>query len=140
MMRPLVAFLLLALPAITAESLPPSSPHQQPGRALQQAAGDEACADLVGRSGALNDECCDEPSEDCSSGRPATCNLGCAHVLLPFFEDCADALGPTAAGQFDDVVRLCHGAETSPPVRTNPSDETGCVCPSTPFPLHLAFV
>ena len=28
-------------------------------------------------------ECCDEPTEDCSSGFPASCNAGCASVLLP---------------------------------------------------------
>ena len=30
----------------------------------------------------INTECCDEPTEDCSSGYPATCNEGCAAVLL----------------------------------------------------------
>ena len=90
------------------------------GRGLQQADSSKACANLDDRTAALNDECCDEPSEDCSTGRPATCNLGCAHVLLPFFEDCAGALGPTAAGQFDGVVRLCNAAEPSPPVRIIP--------------------
>ena len=47
---------------------------------------------LSSRSAELNSECCDEPTEDCSSGEPATCNAGCAAVLLPFFEDCRDTL------------------------------------------------
>lgn len=86
-------------------------------RSLQHRAGGKACGNLDDRTAALNAECCDEPSEDCGSGRPATCNLGCAHVLLPFFEDCAGALGPTAAERFDGVVRLCHAAEPPAPVR-----------------------
>ena len=60
------------------------------------------CPDLQARTDALNEECCNEPGEDCSSGRPASCNAGCARVLLPFFDDCGEALGPDAA-QFDDV-------------------------------------
>ena len=51
---------------------------------------DEAdpCSDLQARTQALNEECCNEPGEDCSSGRPTTCNAGCARVMLPFFDDC----------------------------------------------------
>ena len=37
-------------------------------------------------------ECCDEPTEDCSSGMPATCNAGCAAVLVPYWQDCASAI------------------------------------------------
>ena len=77
--------------------------------------GGGACDDLADRTAAVNDECCDEPTEDCSSGRPATCNVGCAHALLPFFDDCAGALGAAGAGLFDDVVALCHAAEAGPP-------------------------
>jgi hypothetical protein len=65
--------------------------------------------DLASRTQAVNDECCDEPSEDCSSGRPATCNVGCANVVLPFFEDCSGDLG-SSASDFDGVVALCHMA------------------------------
>ena len=28
----------------------------------------------------MTDECCDEPTEDCSSGYPASCNADCAKV------------------------------------------------------------
>ena len=28
----------------------------------------------------VTDECCDEPTEDCSSGYPASCNADCAKV------------------------------------------------------------
>ena len=73
--------------------------------------GPSACADFGGRTATVNTVCCNEKTEDCSSGRPATCNLGCAHVLLPFFDDCAGALGPAGAALFDDVVALCRTAE-----------------------------
>eukprot|EP01046_Picozoa_sp_COSAG06_P018634 COSAG06_NODE_1303_length_9931_cov_69.878255_4_plen_435_part_00 len=76
---------------------PPVEPH-----------GIGSC-DLTPRTQAVNNECCDEPSEDCSSGRPATCNIGCANVVLPFFEDCSTALGKRAS-DFHGVVVLCHAA------------------------------
>jgi hypothetical protein len=80
--------------------------------------GDGACFNLVDRTAAVNDECCNEKTEDCSSGRPATCNLGCAHVLLPFFDDCAGVLGTAGAAQLDGIVVLCRAAEAAaPPVR-----------------------
>jgi hypothetical protein len=76
--------------------------------------------DLGTRVGAVNRECCDEPSEDCSSGRPAVCNAGCARVLLPFFADCNAALGKQAA-LFEDVVAQCREAppqQRQAPLRT----------------------
>ena len=73
----------------------------------QDCAEVDPCPDLQTRTQALNEECCNEPGEDCSSGRPASCNAGCARVLLPFFSDCGEALGPDAA-QFDDVY--CQSA------------------------------
>ena len=45
----------------------------------------------------VNAECCDEPSEDCSTGYPATCNSGCATVLLTVQNECNDFLSNTAA-------------------------------------------
>eukprot|EP01047_Picozoa_sp_COSAG01_P001408 COSAG01_NODE_32_length_35644_cov_22.273738_12_plen_1613_part_00 len=36
----------------------------------------------------VNAVCCDEKSEDCSSGEPATCNAGCAAVLVPANRKC----------------------------------------------------
>ena len=65
--------------------------------------------ELTDRTRAVNDECCNEPTEDCSSGRPAVCNAGCARIVLPFFDDCYDALGERAS-DFDSVVALCREA------------------------------
>jgi uncharacterized surface protein with fasciclin (FAS1) repeats len=67
------------------------------------------CADLSRRVAAVNRECCDQAVEDCSSGRPSVCNQGCARVLLPFFVDCADALGPQAS-LYMGIVGTCTTA------------------------------
>jgi hypothetical protein len=40
----------------------------------------------------VNVECCDEPTEDCTAGFPATCNAGCAALLLPAQAACDDFL------------------------------------------------
>jgi len=69
--------------------------------------GTAAHCDLGSRTDAVNAECCDEPEEDCSSGRPASCNAACAAVLLPFFRDCSQALG-SVSSEFDDVVAMCR--------------------------------
>ena len=79
--------------------------------------GDAACAasDLGARSAAVDAECCDEPTEDCSSGEPATCNVGCAAVLVPYFQDCLAALqasqgGGALVGALQSTVSKCGAA------------------------------
>ncbi len=67
--------------------------------------------DLTSRAQAVNDECCDEPTEDCSSGVPASCNAGCAAMVLPFFSDCFTALGVHAT-KFDSIVAMCEDVDT----------------------------
>ena len=69
----------------------------------------DGTCELQPRTQQVNDECCDQVSEDCSSGFPASCNVGCAAVVLPFFDDCAAKLGATAA-DFDGVVAMCRAA------------------------------
>ena len=49
-------------------------------------------SDLADRADDVAHECCDEPTEDCSSGEPASCNPGCAAVLVPYYLDCREAL------------------------------------------------
>eukprot|EP01046_Picozoa_sp_COSAG06_P007708 COSAG06_NODE_381_length_16594_cov_7.199454_3_plen_2083_part_00 len=66
----------------------------------------DAC-DLSTRTIAVNSECCDEPSEDCSSGTPSSCNVGCAAVVLPFFADCSAALGK-GASNFEAFTAMCR--------------------------------
>eukprot|EP01046_Picozoa_sp_COSAG06_P036612 COSAG06_NODE_4052_length_4625_cov_21.008396_5_plen_458_part_00 len=79
--------------------------------------GDAACAasDLGARSAAVDAECCDAPTEDCSSGEPATCNVGCAAVLVPYFQDCHATLqasqgGAALVGTLQSTVDKCGAA------------------------------
>jgi hypothetical protein len=69
-------------------------------------------SDLVTRMDAVTEECCNEPAEDCSSGRPATCNVGCSDVVLTFWRDCQATFvatsGAPTAQIFEDVVQLCQ--------------------------------
>ncbi len=67
----------------------------------------DTCLDLSARAAELNVECCDEASEDCSSGQPVVCNVGCSAVVLPFFADCSGALGAATAA-YTDLVEMCH--------------------------------
>ena len=66
------------------------------------------------RTDDINRECCDEPSEDCSSGYPRTCNAGCAALFLPFWAECRTALGKES-GNFEPVVELCEAAASAAP-------------------------
>jgi hypothetical protein len=62
-----------------------------------------------------NVECCDEPTEDCTAGSPATCNAGCGALLLPAQAACEDFLtagGKPMAGTkalIDNAAALCQG-------------------------------
>jgi hypothetical protein len=99
---------------------PPPAPPTKPGRtpppppagsALSCSSADELNAAFE----PVTAECCDEPSEDCSSGYPATCNAGCAAVLLPVQAACDGFL---AAGgiAFVPVKNLIDAAAaTCPP-------------------------
>ena len=55
-------------------------------------------SDLADRAGDVAHECCDEPTEDCSSGQPASCNPGCAAVLVPYYLDCRETLRAEPGG------------------------------------------
>ena len=64
----------------------------------------------------VNTERCDEPTEDCSAGFPATCNEGCAALLLPAQAACEDFLSaggllmaPTKQ-VIDHAAALCPGS------------------------------
>ena len=64
---------------------------------------------LASQTQLINAVCCDEPSENCTTGAPAVCNVGCAEVFLPFMQDCGAALGAESA-HFVPVVALCEAA------------------------------
>ena len=76
-----------------------SSPCLNGGSCTQ--GGDSATcetSDLAERADAVARTCCDEPTEDCSSGQPASCNAGCAAVLVPYYLDCRQALEQEGQG------------------------------------------
>ena len=64
----------------------------------------------------VNAECCDEPTEDCSSsdpdqpGYPAVCNAGCQRLLLPMKTACAAFLAahPPIQAAVDGAAANCH--------------------------------
>ena len=58
----------------------------------------------------INVECCDEPGEDCSDGYPASCNAGCAALLLPFRAAGANILGGSLMAE--SRARLERAAQT----------------------------
>jgi|EP01046_Picozoa_sp_COSAG06_P031505 hypothetical protein len=70
-----------------------------------------ACDDLYVRTSAVNVACCEDPQ--CSTGVPATCSVTCSAVAVPFFQDCAQTLGP-AARVFNPLIRACLSAQTDP--------------------------
>ena len=106
-------------------------------------------SDLAARSAAVTAECCDEPTEDCSSGQPATCNLGCAAVLVPYYQDCQGALQGDAEilAAVQSAVQQCRFGSRGfeqPPYGYPQYDESEgkfsdgsryvCVCASTDSP------
>ncbi len=86
-----------------------TSPCQNGGSC---AGGDGAtCTEvnMASRTADVHNECCDEPTEDCSSGQPATCNVGCAAVLVPYYQDCRAALAADAdvLAAVESAVQMC---------------------------------
>ena len=82
--------------------------------ALQQhRRAEETCltTDVMTRLDQVTEECCNEPEEDCSSGVPATCNVGCAGVVNTFWDECREpfiaSVGQKTAQVFEDAVHKC---------------------------------
>jgi hypothetical protein len=67
---------------------------------------------LARRVALANSECCNDKTEDCSSGAPATCDAGCAAVFLPFWRECGAALGSDwhRSAELTGVVAECEAA------------------------------
>lgn len=67
---------------------------------------------LVQRVTAVNLECCNDKTEDCSSGAPAICDAGCAAVFLPFWHDCEALVGSDWArsAAISGIVTKCEAA------------------------------
>jgi hypothetical protein len=94
-----------------------ASPCQNGGTCAPLAPDGATCetADLSKRAAAVTAECCDEPTEDCSSGQPAVCNVGCAAVLVPYFQDCHDALVDEGGGVLAAVRAAVQQCASAPP-------------------------
>jgi hypothetical protein len=80
------------------------------------------CGQVTVRAAAVQAECCDQPSEDCSGGAPRICNTGCAGVFLPFWADCSAQLGPTNP-QYLSVVTMCQAANSGSAAGTAPHSD-----------------
>ena len=125
-----LSFVCTAIPATAAaagtEQSVPVRAELSPefGRQLQdeKRPNGGATCDLPTQTAAVHAACCDQASEDCSSGEPKTCNTGCAVVLVPFFDDCATALGDQAHA-FDSVKQLCQDA-----IQSSDNEEPGAFC------------
>eukprot|EP01047_Picozoa_sp_COSAG01_P033492 COSAG01_NODE_2468_length_7634_cov_6.744127_1_plen_930_part_00 len=81
-------------------------------RRTQGAGSSGSCANINIRALAVQTECCDEPTEDCSTGVPSSCNADCAAVFLPFWGDCGALLTANGAN-YQSVVAQCQAAGTS---------------------------
>ena len=83
----------------------------------------QECGDFESRMAALAAECCDEPTEDCSSGTPASCNAGCAELMLPFRDACLEELtennGRKAADQMRAAANTCASGDSGAGRRWN---------------------
>ena len=101
---------------VDAAGLTEQPPPPAPRRGLRQGGASggppRRTAETIGpRSDAVNGACCDEPTEDCSSGQPAGCNAGCARVLLPYYNDCRGLLAKMRiVGELTAVAKRCHAA------------------------------
>eukprot|EP01047_Picozoa_sp_COSAG01_P087719 COSAG01_NODE_20310_length_960_cov_1.006969_1_plen_277_part_01 len=71
------------------------------------------CANMAARAQSVQARCCDEPTEDCSSGYPRTCNAGCAAVFLPFWAECGALLNNAAV--YQQTASLCRQAQQPSP-------------------------
>ena len=97
------------------------------GHRRTQAGGTCDATRLAQDSDAINRECCDEPTEDCTGGSPHTCNAGCGALLLPFWADCRGALGKQSA-QFEGAVALCEQSTVATAGPASLAEQLGVQC------------
>ena len=84
--------------------------RSQSGDGYGDGGGTCDAAALPSRTAAITTECCDEQSEDCSGGYPQVCNVGCAALFLPFWDECRSALGKDSRN-FEPTVQLCAAVD-----------------------------
>jgi hypothetical protein len=83
---------------------------------------------LKQRTEAVNEECCDEPGEDCSRGMPHVPNADCCGVLVPFFHDCAGQMGD-GIDSIREVVAMCPTSAAGPAPTATAVLLFNAVCP-----------
>jgi hypothetical protein len=77
-----------------------------------QEAGSCDLSTMKSRVDSINEECCDEPGEDCTGGKLSTCNEDCAAVLVPLWHDCEAELADDAE-LVREAVAMCPGGASS---------------------------
>ena len=83
-------------------------------RLLGEKGGASCTNDEISRQiAAINAECCDEPSEDCSGDMFHTCNAGCSALITLFWAACQDEVVGVVHAVLGDAAALC------PPVSGN---------------------
>jgi hypothetical protein len=91
-----------------------SSSDAHDGHRRVQNGGDISCdkAYVMQHTSAIQTECCDEPSEDCTGGTINTCSAGCGALILPLWTACQAELGP-AAQVLAGVIDLCRATTST---------------------------
>lgn len=71
-------------------------------------------SDLAARTAMLTSHCCNEPTQDCSTGQPATCNVDCASVLVPYYLDCWQMLAANVdvLAAVQSVAQQCESTQS----------------------------
>jgi hypothetical protein len=96
-------------------SPPKAAPPPQQPPPLKNTTSLTACVtheEDLARAAEVTAKCCDEPSESCAGGYPATCNADCSAVLLPMVASCEAGFlssGPfgALADTLDDAAATC---------------------------------
>ena len=100
-------------------------------------------SDLANRADDVTRVCCDEPTEDCSSGQPANCNVGCAGVLVPYYLDCYNALQAEPGGEevlvaVQRAVQQCESTQAYQCTCTTEYTGDNCEVGGSHFPFAMA--
>ena len=62
---------------------------------------------------AINTECCNESTEDCSGGMVHSCNAGCSALITPFWTACQAVLVGRVREILSDAAALCPSVSES---------------------------
>ena len=78
---------------------------------------------------AVNPACCNQASQDCSSGLPSTCNMECSDILVPMSISCSSFLTSNGMGdtlsQINSAAATCSGQQDGVVITTTPASGAG---------------